>query len=258
MSWKHNYPKLYRLLAGLRFSLARETLLALPFGAKMRINPFNFSERLIEQGDFEASRVAFFQRYIDAGTVFVDIGANVGFFTLLAGSSGATVHAFEPEPLNLRRLRANLQLNPEIERKTTVWPVALGDGEGEVQFGRPLSDNYGHASLLVDEGFEKIQVKMVSFGSLPIDAGTTRVFKIDVEGAESRVLEGFGPAWDVRVPTLFLVEVHRQYGADVEAIATRFEDKGFSVSYLDEESGNESASAPAQGDVALIARRDCV
>jgi len=255
MSWKTRHPQIYRLLAKLRFALAREKTIELPFGARMRVNPYSFSERLIDEGDFEKWRVSLFRSIIGPGGVFFDIGANVGFFSLLAAKCGAVVHAFEPEPMNLARLRANLRLNPDLSGKVKIWPVALGAESGEVDFGRPLSDNYGHSSLLIDEGFDRIRVRMERFGALGLEAGGGRVFKIDVEGAEQKVLEGFGAAWDVAVPTVFLVEVHRQYGADLDAIAGIFLSRGFRVGYLDESSGVETGSAPDSGDVALIARR---
>lgn len=255
MNWKTKYPEIYRLLAKLRFATAKEKTVHLPFGARMRVNPYSFSERLIDDGDFEKWRVSFFRSCVGPRSVFFDIGANVGFFTLLAAKAGAAVHAFEPEPLNLSRLRANLRLNPEIVGKVTVWPLALGARTGEVDFGRPLSDNYGHSSLLVDEGFERIRVRMERFGDLDLDPTAERVFKIDVEGAEQQVLEGLGAAWDLAVPMVFLVEVHRQYGADMDAIAGTFSSRGFRVSYLDETNGLETDRAPDTWDVALLARR---
>lgn len=257
MTWKHHFPKLYRVLVKARFALAREKVISTPFGAQMHINPHSFSERLIAAGGFEKKRVVLFDEYLAPGAVFFDIGANVGFYTLLARARGAEVHAFEPEPLNLKRLRANLALNCGFGDCTTVWPVALGSCSGEVEFGRPLSDNYGHASLLVDGGFDRIRVPMKRFAEIPVNPHWSSIYKLDVEGAEQQVLQGLGAAWDVRVPTVFLVEVHRQYGADLAAIVTEFRSRGFVVTYLDDESGEEHSLAPAEGDLALVARRDC-
>lgn len=255
MSWKTKYPRVYRFLAKLRFALAREKTIELPFGARMRVNPYSFSERLIEEGDFEKWRVDFFQSSISERSLFFDIGANVGFFSLLAAARGAGVHAFEPEPSNLCRLQGNLRLNPHLAGKVKVWPLALGDRSGEVDFGRPLSDNYGHSSLLVDDGFDRIRVKMERFDALEFGRFQERFFKIDVEGAEQLVLEGFGGAWDSPAPTVFLVEIHRQYGANLDAIVQSFASRGFRVSFLDELQGGETESAPDDGDVALLARR---
>ncbi|MBU6181580.1 MAG: FkbM family methyltransferase [Verrucomicrobia bacterium] len=255
MSWKARYPRVYRFLAKCRFASAREKIIDLPFKARMRVNPYSFSERLIENGDFEKWRVEFFQSTISSRSVFFDIGANVGFFSLLAAKQGATVHAFEPEPLNLSRLQGNLQLNPDLAPKIKIWPVALGDKAGEVDFGRPLSDNYGHSSLLLDEGFDRIRVRMERFADLDFGSFDERFFKIDVEGAEQLVLEGFGEAWDSPATTVFLVEVHRQYGADLDAIVKIFASRGFRLSFMDESHGGETEFVPDGGDVALLARK---
>lgn len=256
MSWKNRFPKIYRALASARMALASQEIIELPFGARMRISPFHYVERLIAEGEFEKRRADFFENLITERTSFFDIGTNVGFYTLLAAAGGATVHSFEPEPMNLSRLRANLSLNPELSARTTVWPVALGNRGGVVEFGRPLSDNYGRATLLPDDSFERIQVRMERFDHLACQSTSERIFKIDVEGAEQLVLEGFGRAWDVAVPTVFLVEVHRQGGADLVAITEEFRSRDFRVSYLDDDTGEENQAPPDRGDVALVARRD--
>jgi len=64
-----------------------------------------------------------------------------------------------------------------------------------------------------------------------------------------------GAAWEAVVPMVFLVEVHREGGSDLGRIVETFSSRGFGLSYLDDESGNESPLAPDSGDVALIARR---
>lgn len=256
MNWKQKFPKFYRLLAKIRFAIANEKVIDLPFGAKMRINPFSFSERLINEGSFEIHRVAFFQGILNDKVVFFDIGANVGYYTLLASTLGARVHAFEPEPFNLSRLRYNLTLNPAISGLTTIWPIALGNHSGSTEFGRPLSDNYGHASLLIDNSFERISVPMERFEDIPCDGELRRVFKIDVEGAEEQVLDGMGRSWEDTNQVIFLVEVHRQFGANLSRIIEIFRSKKFALSFLDDVTGDESPYPFDGGDVVLIARRE--
>jgi 2-polyprenyl-3-methyl-5-hydroxy-6-metoxy-1,4-benzoquinol methylase len=124
MNWKTKHPQLYRILAKLRFSLAREKTIQLPFGAKMKVNPHSYVERCIYEGSFENWRIEFFRSSIVRIRLF-DIGANVGLFSLLAAAQGANVNAFEPEPMNLSRLRA-ICVNLHLANKVKVWPLASG------------------------------------------------------------------------------------------------------------------------------------
>ena len=61
----------------------------------------------------------------------LDIGANVGIYSLLAAYAGLTVLAFEPMPRNRALLAATLCANPVLARRITVHPVALGERRGE-------------------------------------------------------------------------------------------------------------------------------
>ena len=66
------------------------------------------------RGCYERPLFDFIVANVKPGDVFVDIGANVGQFSLLAASLGATVHAFEPSPDNMEALKRNLDLNPSL------------------------------------------------------------------------------------------------------------------------------------------------
>jgi len=255
MNWKTRHPQLYRILAKVRFSLAREKTIKLPFGAKMKVNPHSYVERCISEGHFENWRIEFFRSSIVRDCDFFDIGANVGLFSLLAAAQGANVHAFEPEPMNLSRLRRNLRLNPHFADKVKVWPIALGNHVGEVDFRRPLSDNYGRSSLNLKKECDHINVKMQRFEDMNLSSSAERFFKIDVEGSEIEVLAGMGSELDAIVPTVFLVEVHREGGVNLNTIIEIFSLRGFRVAFLDDSNGKERDSIPNNGDVALIARK---
>ena len=253
MNWKNRHPQLYRVLAKLRFSLAREKTIQLPFGAKMKVNPHSYVERCISEGSFEKWRIKFFSSIV-RGCDFFDIGANVGLFSLLAAAQGANVHAFEPEPMNLMRLKRNLILNPNLKDRVKVWPIALGNHVGEVNFNRPLSDNYGRSSLKLKDDCDQIRVRIERFDDLDLHFSSKRFFKIDVEGAEQEVLDGMGSELDAAIPTVFFVEVHREGGVNVNSVIEIFSSRGFRVTFLDESNGMETDFAPDDGDVALLAR----
>jgi FkbM family methyltransferase len=126
-------------------------------------------------------------RHIKSGTGFADIGANIGYFSMIAASMGATVWAFEPNARNLWLLSKNARLN---NFPISVMPYALADSE-RLMIYDPLDGN-GAISNLSDahppaEGQEIVRTRTLdeAIGASKID-----IIKIDVEGAEALVLKG--------------------------------------------------------------------
>jgi len=121
------------------------------------------------------------KRHLKRGDLFVDVGANVGTYSLLVADLGATVIAVEPDPDNVDRLNANLGLN---DHTAEIWVVALTDTAGPVTFTTDL-DSLNH---LKPDGDGRT-VRGERFDSL-IDRRHVHGLKIDVEGAEHMVLKG--------------------------------------------------------------------
>ena len=126
---------------------------------------------------------------------FIDIGANVGYFTCilarLAGPEGAVV-AFEPEPNNLRLLNRNISLN-EI-RNAKVESVALGAEAGIASLFIYKNSNQGRHSLVASAGMTQIEVPVRRLDDV-LRAQERRVaeidlIQIDVEGYEPFALAG--------------------------------------------------------------------
>lgn len=163
-------------------------------------------------GSYEYKKRLVFERVITEESVVFDIGAHVGFYTLLAavlvGSKGH-VFAFEPVPRNLLYLREHLRLN-RITNVTVVEAAVLDHG-GMVFFEEGSSSSVGH---IASRG--KVQVKAVRLdelmarGELPVPTH----MKIDVEGCETQVLFGAKLLLMSSHPTLFLAthgeNIHRQ------------------------------------------------
>lgn len=110
--------------------------------------------------------------------VFYDIGANIGFYTLLAARRGARVYAFEPHPKAAAVLRRNLARN---NLRATVNQVALGDRDGSA-----LLDVRRIESARLAEVGEP--VRLVRGDGLDLPDPTA--VKIDVDGTEVAVLTG--------------------------------------------------------------------
>ena len=137
--------------------------------------------------------------WLKPGTVFYDIGSNVGFHALLAGRvmSNGTIYAFEPIPAVREILEQHISLNKKMISGShiRVLPVAIADREKEVEFSNDLSHRDGNTYIPGSYVFagtqNKIKVQCHSIDGL-IEQGykIPGIIKIDVEGAEYDVLLG--------------------------------------------------------------------
>ncbi len=163
-------------------------------------------------GSYEHHKRLAFELSVKEGSVVFDLGANVGFYTLLAsvlvGDRGKVV-AFEPLPRNLRYLKSHLQMNRVTN--VTVMEAAVSDADRDCLFDAGPNNSMGHLSK--EGGFRTRVVaidKLVSRGEVPLPTH----MKIDVEGAEWKVLLGGMSVLVANRPTIFLAthgkDIHRQ------------------------------------------------
>ena len=139
-------------------------------------------------GTYERETQRAFKQLICKGSVVLDIGANAGFFTLLAakqtGPQGA-VFSFEPLPRNLDYLHRHIALNQASN--VQVLPIALAAQSGFARFGIAANPAMGG---LATEG--ELEVRTESLDELVVSGRVAppHFLKIDVEGAEYGVLTG--------------------------------------------------------------------
>lgn len=143
-----------------------------------------------EYGQFSEGEVQIYTHFISPGSVVLDVGANIGAHTVplaqLVGEGGVVV-AFEPQPILHQILNANLVLN-SIPNAIT-YAMALGDREGECRIPSldySEAENFGGIGVdMVEEG-ETVPLCMLDGFQLE----RVDFIKLDVEGFESKVLEG--------------------------------------------------------------------
>lgn len=153
------------------------------------------------------------QMLVRPGSVVYDVGANVGFLTVVAarltGPSGR-VCAFEPFPANLKCLEHNIQLNAFDH--VMAREVALADHDGTAAFLMSSNSTFGSlagASAKVENQVGKTQVTVCRLDSIvkKDSLQLPNLMKIDVEGAEASVLDGAVETIRKARPIL-LIELH--------------------------------------------------
>jgi FkbM family methyltransferase len=190
--------------------------------------------------DAEARLSKFIIRNMREGGVFFDLGANVGYYSLLASKLvGATgcVHAFEPSPFLLSLLRVNLR----GKTNTQVVGKAVSDKTETAQFFIPPLPIIGSASLRSDWEPHNMTATEVETISLDDYCRTRNVspsfLKIDVEGMEDRVITG-GAGLLGRQSPLIALEVLFNPIRDVYKNSFRLlEDFGYSPYAINEAGG---------------------
>lgn len=124
------------------------------------------------------------------GGVFFDVGAHIGYFTVIAEAfcGSKNVVAFEPDPANYRALRLNA---PNV----SAWNNPVGECESEILFYHNLDNDGGHAlwNPALHEWNKQTIARPSRMYQVPLNGFASffpTVIKIDTEGAELRVLRG--------------------------------------------------------------------
>lgn len=199
-------------------------------GLRLRVYPDSMSASLALYTRLpEYDDMLFTSRFLRTGDLMIDVGANVGLYTLIAGArvdGGGRVIALEPDPVALVRLRENLELN----RLTSVEVrgEAAGAARGEARLTTGL-DTVNHI-VAGDDGEPSIRVPVVPLDELVETGVEVALIKVDAEGFESEVLAGAQRLLRERSVIAWIVEVNglgRRYGAGDETVRETFERSGY-------------------------------
>ncbi len=177
---------------------------------------FRFDETLRRWNfDGEAEVQVAMEKHVKPGMTCLDIGANFGLHALLMcklASGEGHVFCVEPIPANLYLLRRNLKLNG-FDSRSTIIESAISDSEAPFIEMRVDSSGLEPSASLSHSNVQgttaaSIKVNNVRLDSLPtLRQRKIDFIKIDVEGAEFKVLQGGAEILKTQKPTL-LIEVH--------------------------------------------------
>lgn len=185
-------------------------------------------------GGFEKEVAEIIYNRLKPGDVFVDIGANMGFFSLLAskmvGPSGH-IYAFEPSPETSRIFANNVKINGL--KNIDARQFALSQSSGKVRFYEGPERNKGLSSFRkVEDASSCYYVETHAFDQLDLKKEKIKIVKIDVEGAEELVLDGMVEFLTGYHPDLVL-EISKDFLLDndcsVASLKKKLEGFGYSL-----------------------------
>jgi FkbM family methyltransferase len=145
------------------------------------------SEGIAATGAWEPFETELVRRLVRPGQLFVDCGANIGWYSMAVAGLDVDVLAFEPEPRNLRLLRRNLEANG-LAHRVDVRPCAAGAAPGVARLQRS-SDNQGDHRMAADPVGDTLVVDVVRLDDV-IGDRPVAVLKLDTQGSEVAILRG--------------------------------------------------------------------
>lgn len=153
-------------------------------------------QEIIQQGSWERSTTEFFQNTLKPGMTVIDIGANIGYFSLLSANlvgPGGQVHSFEPYPGYVERFKLSLAQNNFSNIRLNEF--ALSNRKETHKLYKGLSSarmhKWSHEDPVYNQVHDEIEVNCVSLDEYA-QKFLERVdfIKIDVDGYEARILKG--------------------------------------------------------------------
>jgi FkbM family methyltransferase len=216
----------------------------------------DLSKQLFIAGCDEPNEMAFVDGFLQPGMIFLDAGANEGVYTLLAsvrvGHTGR-VYACEPSSREFSRLRQNLSLNSLSN--VEALSIALFDAEGTHELNIAEAEHAGQNTLggfayeIASAGQERVTTRKVDRFLRECRVGRLDLMKLDVEGAELRVLRGASRTLRKHRPVL-LFEVSepslRNMGSSSEELLDFIRSLRYEIYVFDARTGRPIPAGPGE------------
>jgi FkbM family methyltransferase len=195
------------------------------------IEPFTFavhesddlyiSSNIRDKGRWEPFETEIFSRLLTADVEFFDIGANIGWYSVLGGrclQRRGTVHAFEPVPENVALLARNVAANALTNVR--VNPFALGRSTGTARMYLSPDNKGDHRAYSSDEERPSILTGLRRFDEY-FDRGTNKplVVKMDTQGFEYDILLGMGDILTSHKAEISMIVEFWPYGLHQNGVA---------------------------------------
>jgi FkbM family methyltransferase len=217
------------------------------------------SERIFVDGVWEENETKFLAAILKPGMVFLDIGANIGYFTLfgseLVGTVGKVI-AFEPEPSRFSLLTANVRQSP----RENVHPVnkAVSNITGAAMLFLASAKNPGdHRLFDTPDHRSCVEIQTIRLDDYFVEGQeVVDVIKMDIQGSEMLALQGMVRVLDsnkrVTILTEFWKQGIRNSGYDPKLVLDFLRDHGFSLNLFEKNTGIVRGASPRE----IISHRD--
>jgi len=164
------------------------------WGGTLECDPQDFiDQRILAFGVWEPHLTQVISDRLGEGDVFVDVGANIGYYAALAalrvGAAGKVI-AIEASPAIFRRLEANIALNP-TEAEVRLVRLAVAEEAAILDFYRPTDTNTGRSSIFAGPGMAheaRVEARPLHQILTDDELQRLRLVKVDIEGSEPPVM----------------------------------------------------------------------
>jgi FkbM family methyltransferase len=184
-------------------------------GLYINVRPVDHIQKdLFWYGHYELESINLLKELVENDSVVVDIGANIGYYTIVAASKAVSGHVYALEALSFlcEEIEQNILLNRL--QNVNVYHYALGSRERDSLAYLSSEDNVGMSGLLPAENFsgetEKVHSLSLDQWKEAERIGKIDIIKIDVEGAEYDVLSGMKDTLTALRPIIFIEVIEHQ------------------------------------------------
>jgi FkbM family methyltransferase len=220
---------------------------------------------LLNGGRYEEQNLEVLLSFVKENTVFLDVGANLGFFTLQVGRRvlhSGRVYAFEPHPKLLKLLRWNVHLNG-LMGTVTCFPFGLSDQNSAAKFSYPIGHLGGGAvgDLSDNADYDTVDSELRRLDDVLGSDFSCDLVKIDVEGHELNVLNGMRRIVANSPEIKILFEKLSPNVGTEEAFEEYFRGSGFDLYQVRDDSSLDefvAGSLKERGGYVLAARRGTI
>ncbi|HEX2781680.1 MAG TPA: FkbM family methyltransferase [Gemmatimonadaceae bacterium] len=198
------------------------------------------------RGSWEPTITALLRRYVPEGGVFIDVGANIGYYSLLAsswvGDSGRVI-AFEPLAQTFARLLRHIEMNGA--KNVVPLRLACAASAGARRMLTFADSGWSHLATGGTEG-EQVEATTIDDTIASLNPARVDVLKIDAEGADFEVLRGARRTLEHFRPTV-LMETHHlhRFGATVEMVRDFLHSLDYEISPLTHDYSSDLLANPS-------------
>ena len=222
---------LIRKATDLIFSLSGKEVICNIQGSKMILDTSDkvVAKTLYFTKVWESEVTSLLKSILKEGMVFVDVGANIGYFTLLGAKLANKVFAFEPDISNYDLLRRNVELN-KYENVPLV-NKAVTDKDGTMELFIDIENSGNHKLWASTKEQKQVTVDTVSLDSYFKSIDIPDIIKLDIQGAEMAALQGMDNIIRTNPNLKLIIEIWadgiRGYGDSPEELIGKLLTYGF-------------------------------